>query len=280
MASHPPRTLRLSMPQWQAGIAEDGGGNPGYRAGTALLERLAPRMPHDHIEAAVSVDLKEHDLQIVDGIYALPQIIAQLRSAREIIERHSPDRIVTLGGDCSVDVAPFDYLNRRYDGDLAVLWLDAHADWSTTADHTHFNAMAVRALVGESIDQVNAELTRPIHRSQLAYVGIRDGITSSDPARVHVPVPFANISVEDALAGPDATLGWLRSTGHRQVAIHLDVDVMTEFNITEGLTPEAVAAVIAATDTEFNVVGLGIAEYVPRGARTLERLLNGFPLLS
>jgi arginase len=43
--------------------------------------------------------------------------------------------------------APFEYLNRRYDGDLAVLWYDAHADWSTTDDWPHFNAMAVRALV-------------------------------------------------------------------------------------------------------------------------------------
>jgi hypothetical protein len=35
---------------------------------------------------------------------------------------------------------------------------------------------------------------------------------------------------------------------------------MTEFNITIGLAPEAVATLIAAVDAEFSVVGLGVSE--------------------
>jgi arginase len=48
-------------------------------------------------------------------------VLQQARAAREAIERHDPDRIVTLGGDCLVDLAPFAYLNRRAEVDLPPL---------------------------------------------------------------------------------------------------------------------------------------------------------------
>ncbi|MBT1538899.1 hypothetical protein B7R78_0017875 [Ralstonia solanacearum] len=35
-----------------------------------------------------------------------------------------------LGGDCLVDLAPFAYLNERYDGALAMLWIDAQGSMS------------------------------------------------------------------------------------------------------------------------------------------------------
>jgi arginase len=38
---------------------------------------------------------------------------------------------VVLGGDCLVDLAPCAYLNDHYDGELAVLWVDVHADIMT-----------------------------------------------------------------------------------------------------------------------------------------------------
>jgi len=40
------------------------------------------------------------------------------------IDRHAPEAIVTLGGDCHVDLAPIAYLSERSGDDLAVLWID------------------------------------------------------------------------------------------------------------------------------------------------------------
>jgi hypothetical protein len=37
----------------------------------------------------------------------------------EAIDRHAPEAIVTLGGDCHVDFAPLNYLSERYGDDLA-----------------------------------------------------------------------------------------------------------------------------------------------------------------
>lgn len=66
-----------------------------------------------------------------DGIEAKDVILAQLAAALEVIGQHAPARIATLGGECSVSVAPFSYLVRRYGEDLAVTWIDSHPDIGT-----------------------------------------------------------------------------------------------------------------------------------------------------
>src|SRR3546814_12897838 len=78
-----------------------------------LLRWLAP--PHDGPEESVEVPEAVGNPPPVDhGIKWRDALLSQARAAREAIERHAPDRIVTLGGDCLVDLAPMAYLSRRY----------------------------------------------------------------------------------------------------------------------------------------------------------------------
>jgi arginase len=72
-------------------------------------------------------------LETVDGIEAKRAVVDQLGSALELIQRQSPARILTLGGECSVSVAPFSELAARYGDDLAILWIDSHPDIGTSA---------------------------------------------------------------------------------------------------------------------------------------------------
>ena len=54
-----------------------------------------------------------------DGIEAKTVVLQQLRAALAIIGEHDPARIMTLGAECSVSMAPFSYL---IDGDdLAIM---------------------------------------------------------------------------------------------------------------------------------------------------------------
>ncbi len=43
-------------------------------------------------------------------------VLRHLREARRAIEKHRPARIVTLEGDCLVDLPPIAYLNVRHEG--------------------------------------------------------------------------------------------------------------------------------------------------------------------
>ena len=125
MASGNGTTLRVHMPQWQGGNVHD------YWFGSQLLAWLAP--PADGPVETVLVPEPEPDetLELEDGLLARAAILKQARAAKAVIERHQPDRIVMLGGDCLVSLAPFAYLNARYGGALGVLWVRATLPNST-----------------------------------------------------------------------------------------------------------------------------------------------------
>ncbi len=46
-------------------------------------------------------------LSVEEGVVAKSTLVAQQRAARQLIDKHAPERIVVLGGDCLVDPALF-----------------------------------------------------------------------------------------------------------------------------------------------------------------------------
>ena len=106
--------LRLLWPQWQGagtssvrGLAPEfpfDGARRGYAVGSAVL--AAVLSPHDGPTAAVPVAMDDAGLELGGGIEAKQAILTQLVRALETIRAHDPARIVTLGGECAVSVAP------------------------------------------------------------------------------------------------------------------------------------------------------------------------------
>ncbi|WP_292415109.1 arginase family protein [Mesorhizobium sp.] len=105
-------------------------------------------------------------------------VLARAREARRLINKHKPDRVAVLGGDCGVDLAPFAYLNKRYDGDLAVLWLDTHSDVWTPNELVYFNSMILGNLMGEGEADFVAEVKRPIKPQNVMFAGRLDTFES------------------------------------------------------------------------------------------------------
>ncbi len=114
---HPEKgtTLRLNMPQWQGGNRHD------YHFGSELLAWLAPPANGPIETVPVPEPRPGGTLDVENGLLGRKALLRQARVARAAIEKHRPDRIVTLGGDCLVDLAPMAYLNTRYGGNLDVL---------------------------------------------------------------------------------------------------------------------------------------------------------------
>jgi arginase len=90
--------------------------------GSAVLEAILP--PHDGPTATVPVTMTDEGLGERDGVEAKAVVLEQLDKALTTIRQHEPARIVTLGGECSVSVAPFTAVSERYGDDLAILWID------------------------------------------------------------------------------------------------------------------------------------------------------------
>jgi arginase len=110
------------------------------------------------------------------GVNRWSAILEQFRSAQAILAEARPDRLLTAGGDCGVDVAVIDYLHRRRP-DLGVLWVDAHLDANTpaTTPSGNFHGMPVAAILGAAPPGMSALLGAPLLPAQFRYVGAHVG---------------------------------------------------------------------------------------------------------
>ena len=158
------KTIRLVYPQWQGGdiarwiseIKDSEEASRGYVLGSQLLNFLAPSGNNEVLTVPVSTDKIER--KVSDGVLDRDVIVQQTKAALEMLRVASPDKIVTLGGDCSVSVPPFTYLKERYKDDVVMVWIDAHPDITLPGDvYTGYHAMAVTACMGYGDKKIIAE---------------------------------------------------------------------------------------------------------------------------
>jgi arginase len=211
------KTLRLHIPQWQ------GGNLDAYHFGAQLLAWLAPAASGP----VATVEVAEPDgskLPMEDGIVARSVLLYQLDSAEQILKKEAPDKVVVLGGDCLVDLAPFAYLNERYEGDLAILWVNAHPDVMTPQQSAHAHAMVLGNLLGEGDPEFMKRVARPVKPEKVMYAGLYDMSPVEWAIVERLRISMATPS--QLIDSSQPVVEWLRSTGARQVAIHFDFDVI------------------------------------------------------
>lgn len=242
-------TTVLCVPQWQ-GSASDSA-----RRLTAGALGVADLIPAD---AKVTVPVVEDTSPKVDGIFSLDSLARNHRMIADGVASID-DFIITVGGECSVDIAPIAAAQRRHGPSLTVLWIDAHPDVYSpqTLPSGAFHGMVVRVLLGD----VPTPLTpsSPLAPGQIVIVGERAGSPSE-----HLYIKETGLrrhGVEDLQAVFDQVSGPLY--------VHIDLDVLepTRFESVcypepNGLDPKVLADMVASLS---NVVGAAITEPAPRG---------------
>src|SRR5215467_10925938 len=292
VAEDPP-TLRLVWPQWQGGGVESirtqfsevpfEEARRGYAVGAAVLNAVLPA--HRGPTALVPVEMGDRGLGKQDGIEAKEAVIAQMAAALEVIGRHRPRRILTLGGECSVSVAPFSWLAGRYGDNLAVLWIDSHPDVGTPSSHySGFHAMAVAVLTGQGDPEVLRLLPATLDPRRVALAGLHSWTEDDFPNAARWGI--RSFRPGDLRRSSQPLLDWLQASGCSRVAIHFDVDVVDSNEIVfglgaepNGLTSHEVRRLVADVSAVADVVGLTIAEFIPRQVIRLQQVLRNFPLI-
>jgi arginase len=286
--------LRLLWPQWQgAGTSSVAALAPefplyvarrGYTVGTAVLEAVLP--PHDGPTVSAPVAMSDEGLEERDGVEAKAVILEQLARALELIRRHHPARILTLGGECSVSVAPFSELARRYGDDLAIVWIDAHPDVGTPhSEYPGYHAMAVATLTGHGDPDVQELLPATFSPERVALVGLHSWAEDDFPNIAEWGIQ--SFGPDELRESAQPLLEWIALTGCSRVVIHFDVDAVDSNEIVlglgmepNGLTSTEVRRIVADVDGAVDVVGFTLAEFIPRQVMHLRQILNGFPLIS
>ena len=214
-------------------------------------------------DAVVMVPIGQGSGEIVDGVRDREVLIENFQAIGEKLAGID-DFVLTVGGDCAVDIAPIVAARQRYGDELTVLWIDAHPDVYGPGELPSgaFHAMVVRTLLG-------------------------DGPAALTPARMLAP---AQVILAGIRAGGDSERDYLRKTGLRvhgvddlekafdglsgPVYVHFDLDVLDPAEFGSVGYPEPggprfsrLAELVSGLD---NVVGAAITEHAPSGDNPAE----------
>lgn len=286
------KTIRLIYPQWQgADIARwipnipDEESSRGYYLGAMLLDFLAPKTENETFTVPVSTDISKRTEY--GGVLDRDILTEQTKAALDILRIAKPDKVVTLGGECSVSVPVFTYLADIYGGDVAVVWIDAHPDCTLPKDdYCGYHAMALTACMGMGDPAIVGQLPYRLEPSQICLAGIREYEYDYVKERVD-KLHIARFSPEELAAGSASLVEWLRQSGKSRVMVHFDMDVMDPADILAavadgpegGLKLEAVVRLINDIARTKDLVALTVAEPMPRIAIRLKNMLERLPLM-
>ncbi len=286
-------TLRLIYPQWQGGgtiadfvpelPAEDA--YKGYYLGAQLLQMLAPENRGKTVKVPVSLEISDRALE--NGVISYRAIERQTREALELVRKNNPDRIVTLGGECSVSVVPFTYLAEKYPSDMAIVWLDAHPDLNLPGEgHRGYHAMALAACIGMGDKGLMNILPARAEPSHVLIVGLRSWEAEGGTKERQKEWGVKSLSPAEVAGSSRAVLEWLEKSGVSRVAVHFDLDVLDPAEMIaavgtdpDGMKINGVVRVINDIADRYDLVGLTIAEPMPRVAIKIRNMLHALPLL-
>lgn len=153
------------------------------------------------------------------------------------------------------------------------------------AGYDGYHAMAVTALAGKGDPEVLEHLPTAIDPSRIALAGLHDWV---DDAYAHVAQwGLTAFGPEDLRSSSAPLIDWFRSTGASRLAIHLDVDTIdsNKLPLGLGLIPGGLSAaqthrLVADLGEAADVVGLTIAEFLPRRLLALSAVLADLPLVN
>jgi arginase len=208
--------------------------------------------------SVVTVPVVETAGDKVAGIRSLDVLVENQRLTREALAGID-DHVITVGGDCAVDIAPIAAARARYGDLLTVLWIDAHPDVYSpqTLPSGAFHAMVVRALLGDGPAGLTPE--QPLTPQQVIIAGERAGDVSEHDYLARVGLRRHGVDdLEQALDGL-----------HGPVYVHIDLDVLepTVFGSTcypepNGVLPQRLIDLLSHVE---DIVGAAITEHAPPG---------------
>lgn len=261
--------LDLLVPEWQ-GYGE----NRSVMYGAlALRDLLSPGLSF----AMADVPADEV-LEIENRILGYRSNLRILDSVRDCIERENPATIFLVGGTCASEIAPVSFLNRKYRGDLTVLWFDAHGDLNTpdTSSSKHFHGMPLRVLLGDGPEEIRSLVFQQLRYSQVVLVGSRD---LDSPESVYIKENRIRRLSVSALASGDALASAIGKSGSSNLYVHVDLDVLEPNDFPHLLIPtpggvifEDLIEALRRIGADFSIVGSSIVEYVPIGMGDPDRM--------
>lgn len=297
-------TLKLIYPQWQGGVIAQWfkdlspeNAAKGYVLGAEILNLLTKSINADLdkntavVPVSLDYSVDKNGVRLVqEGIVDKFILQEQTQAAFEILHSKNPAKILTLGGECATSIAPFSYLASKYKDEVALIWVDAHPDLGVANDEFYkgYHAMAVSALVGDKTLSHEFKLPAHIKPQNVLFVGLHSNEAEHYKARreaLGIQSVDGTAFVSDEAKALSSIKAWLGQCGAKKALIHLDLDVLNpkELYVAVGdtgvLSIANVINAINAVSANTEVIGLTVAEHLPKAQIQLKHLLENLPLI-
>lgn len=249
-------------PQWQgSGLTDE------LKSGAQTLDS------YYNTYEKIRIPLSDKELTTIDNIKCFTPILEQTTLFKQIISDTKPAKISTIGGDCAIEIMPISYLNKLYQNDLCIIYIDAHADINTpdSSPSKAFHGMPLRTLLGEGNEKFVDLLFSQLKPEQICYVGLRD---LDEPESDYI-LQYSITSVKDCQFADIKD----KVSNFKNVYIHLDLDVLDKseyefsmFPTNIGSSVSDVAELIKRIKANCNVVGFCITECTAKSVDQLEKI--------
>ncbi len=281
------KTIRLLYPDHVSG------GLDTYYFGANLLQYI---LPSNNNQPLIKVNIEPPNNKekiITNGISAEDEVLNGIKDAQNKIQAEKPDKIITIGGNCLVSLAPFDYLHGIYKK-TGIVWIDAHPDVSTVKDgYPQAHAMVLGSLLGYGASQLSAQMKNDKFKpNELLYVGLQPLHSYQEKFLKDVGV---NFKIQDKeFISDDEIRTFMKNFDH--ILIHLDIDVLDEhfFHSTYFANSELVGdgacggkmkmeklgEILQLITENSDVVGFTIAEYLPFDEHKLHKMFSKIKLFT
>ena len=282
------KTIRLLYPDYVSGGLET------YYFGANLLQYI---LPQNKNQPLIKVNVAPPDgkvKSVTNGISAEDEVLAAVDDAMAKLEESKPDRIITIGGNCMVSLAPFDYLHGLYKN-VGIIWIDAHPDVTTVNDgYPNAHAMVLGSLLGYGAEQLSAKMKNAKFKpEEILYVGLQGLHDYQEKFLNDVGVKY---KIQDKEFLSDREIQEFMSK-FDNILVHFDIDVLDEhfFHSTFFANPELVSGdgaiggkmkmdklteILNLITNNSNVIGFTIAEYLPFDEHKLHKMFSGIKLFT
>lgn len=281
------KTIRLLYPDYVSG------GLDTYYFGANLLAHI---LPENKNQPLIKVDIAQPNSAnkiITDGIYAKGEVLSGIQNAMAKVEKENPDKIITIGGNCLVSLAPFDYLHGKYKN-TGIVWIDAHPDVSSPKDgYPNAHAMVLGSLMGYGDNSLsNMMKNNKFNPDEILYVGLQN---LHDYQKNFLNNTGVNYKIQtNKFISNNEIHKFIKRFDH--ILVHFDIDVLDEhfFHSTyfanselvgDGagggkMTIEKLTEILRCITDNSDIVGFTIAEYLPFDEHKLYKMLTEIKLFT
>ncbi len=281
------KTIRLLYPDHVSGGLET------YYFGANLLQHILPK---NNNQKLVKVEIAPPDgkeKEVKNGISAEDEVLAGIQDAQNKLNAEKPDRVITIGGNCMVSLAPFDYLHGIYKN-TGIIWIDAHPDVSTVENgYPNAHAMVLGSLMGHGAAQLSGQMkNQKFKPDEILYVGLQGLHDYQERFLKDAGVDY--MVQNQTFISDDAIKTFMERFDY--ILVHFDIDVLDEhfFHSTyfanpeltgDGsgggkMTMEKLSDVLKLITDHSNIVGFTVAEYLPFDEHRLHKMLAGITLFT